>query len=593
MGNRVRSRTMGELSGVVSGTRVRANVAAGDFTPVLVTVPDIEILEVGEYWETSTGVFSWDEEELASAISSQDDPAVRGPVLKLGHIDEREGFDGQPSFGRLINLRLKNNDQTLCCDLAGVPKWLADVMPTAYPRRSIEGWFGAETRTGNTWPFVLTGMALLGAAYPAIHTLDDLPILWGEEMPPMEPADEEDEDQDIVEAETPAGLIRARKVIAMPTWLAKREQDEGKVSAAAGKRGNGGQVKASTSVSDVTSAYYAQLGPGQSWWWIRQVLVNPFQLVVDDDEGGLMLVDVSVDANDNITFGEGQPVKVEYVAAVAANLVEVRKSGQVVAASHGDRVAAGAPEKPTDDADADEDDDDTDDGADDPTEEEQDNVLTDEALRALGLEPGATAEQINAAVMQRAQGGGDGDKSGGGSPDPGSEPSGTPGGGDGGTGGDGDGAGDGDGDGKVTTEPGGTTTPATAPTLTLPEGTVLVDSAQWQEVQQEVAASKQTREQQRVAARDSYLKEACRTGKFPRARIAHYTTMWEADPAGTKTLIDSMAPGLVPVIERGSDAETDPQVAASGTAYPDSWKRDARVVSARNSVSTRVKVVND
>ena len=592
MSDPLRSRAMTNRSGVLSGTRVRASVAAGAPTVDLVTVPDIEILEVGEDWETSTGLFTWDEEDLASAIASQDDPSVRTPVLKLGHTDERDGFDGQPAFGRLINLRTENNDQTLVCDLAGVPKWLADVMPTAYPRRSIEGWFQCETRTGNTWPFVLTGLALLGAAYPAIKTLEDLPILWGAEMPPMEPADEEDEDTEVA-AEMPAGLIRARKVVTVPTWLARRSEQHGEVvSAAAGKRGkSGGQVKASTSVSDVTSAYYDSLGPSQMWWWIRQVLVNPFQLVVDDDEGHLFLVDVNVDGNDNITFGEGQEVKVEYVAAVAANLAEVRKSGQVVAASHADRVAAGAPEKPAEEADDDDDDaDDT--GAngdgDDNQQEEQDIVLTDDALRALGLEPGATTEQINAAILAKAQGGDSGGAGDGGdSPAPGSEPSGTP-----GTGGDGDGdkSGDGDGDGNVTTEPGSG--------VTVPEGMVLVDGDQWALVQQEVAASAKDRQARAQQERDQFIAAACREGKFPRSAVAKYTTMWdnEVKASGnadtTRDLITKMAPGLVPVAERGSDGETDPQVAAS-TAYPEQWKRDPMVVRARNSVSTRLKVVND
>lgn len=156
----------------------------------LVTVPNIQLLEVGEDWETSTGIFSFTAEDLVSAIGSQDDPGVRSPVLKLGHTDPR--FDGQPAIGRVLDMRLENNDQTLVGDLGGVPAWLAEVMPSAYPRRSVEGWFEYTSTTGNTWPFVLTGLALLGAVYPAVDTLEDLELLWGKEPPPPVAAEDVD-----------------------------------------------------------------------------------------------------------------------------------------------------------------------------------------------------------------------------------------------------------------------------------------------------------------------------------------------------------------------------------------------------------------
>jgi hypothetical protein len=144
--------------------------------PSLVTLPNVELLEVGTDWATSTGTFDFDMEDLKSCIASQDDPAVRTPVVKLGHIDPR--FDGQPAIGRIENLRLTNNDQTLVGDLVAMPLWLAKVMYTAYPRRSIEGNLDVTTRTGNTWDMVLTGVALLGTSYPAIDTLEDIQALW-------------------------------------------------------------------------------------------------------------------------------------------------------------------------------------------------------------------------------------------------------------------------------------------------------------------------------------------------------------------------------------------------------------------------------
>jgi hypothetical protein len=560
---------------------VRASVPAGEFTPSLITVPNIEVLEVGEDWETSTGLFTWTEEDLLSAISSQEDPAIRTPVVKLGHVDPR--FDGQPAFGRMGNLRLSVNQQTLIADLIGVPQWLAHIMPSAYPRRSIEGWFGFQSKTGNEWPFVLTAIALLGDAYPAIVTLDDLKILWGGVAPPLYPVDDIEEMEDnYVAASRPNGLIAARRVVTVPNWLHRKNDQAREVSAAAN---GGGQVQATTSMTDVQREWYESLEGPMNWWWIRSILVNPFQLVVDDDEGGLYLVDVTVSASDEITFGEPQSVKVEYVAAVNSNLANVRKSGQIAAASYGDRVAAGAQprEEGTEEG--------TQGAPPDSTEREQDIVLTDAALRALGLEPGATEEQINTAILANLQGNGDGNGEGDGNGTTTTEPA-TP-----GTAVPPNTApaapttapttttpGEGDGDG------GGNTTEQTTGQVTIPEGMTLVDSAAWEEVRGEVAASRSDRTRRAEQERDQFIAACVQTGKFPKARIDHYKNLWSLDPQGTKAALSALPDGLIPVTERGTTGETEVAVEA---AYPESWKRDPHVVRARNSVSTRVKVAND
>ena len=65
----------------------------------------------------------------------------------------------QPSVGRIENLRLTNNSQTLVGDLVGVPVWLAKVMPSAYPRRSIEGFFEYPSRIEKLSPEELRRVA--------------------------------------------------------------------------------------------------------------------------------------------------------------------------------------------------------------------------------------------------------------------------------------------------------------------------------------------------------------------------------------------------------------------------------------------------
>ncbi len=50
----------------------------------------------------------------------------------------------------------------------------ADAMPTSWPNRSLEGVVGYTDADGRVWPFVLTGLALLGATAPAIGNLAEL-----------------------------------------------------------------------------------------------------------------------------------------------------------------------------------------------------------------------------------------------------------------------------------------------------------------------------------------------------------------------------------------------------------------------------------
>ena len=345
--------------------------------PELVTIPRVELLEVGENWETSTGVFTFDTERLVSCIASQDDPAVRTPVIKLGHVDPR--FDGQPSFGRIINLRLENNDQTLVCDFAGVPLWMAQTMASAFPRRSIEGLLDVTTRTGNEWPMVLTGVALLGDAYPAIETLEDIQALWGSTPPKLYPV----EDVEEIAASSPNKFI-VRKDDTMPSWLNKK-----KVAAAQ-------PVKASVSIDSIRVAYYAQLDRGQTWWWIREMRAEPLELIVDDDEGHLYRVSVTINGEEP-EFGEPSMVKIEYVAASGAPTVE-QISGQILAASYDDPEASGRTSRPDEENSAT-----LSTNANASTEGDGDDMLTEQELAALGLPADASREQVADAIMKLTQ----------------------------------------------------------------------------------------------------------------------------------------------------------------------------------------------
>lgn len=519
--------------------------------PALVTLPNVELLEVGERWETSTGVFDFTQNDLVACIASQEDPALRTPVIKLGHVDPR--FDGQPSLGRILNLRLTNNNQTLVGDFVGMPLWLGQVMYSAYPRRSIEGNFAVTTRTGNTWDMILTGVALLGDAYPAIDTLEDIQALWGETPPTLYPV------EDVEEIAASGSFFRARKVDDMPNWLRKKEE----VAASS-------PVQASVSLDTVRRTFYDSLGPNEMWWWVREVRINPLTLIVDDDEGGLWEVPVTVSGSDEVTFGEPTAVKIEYVAASGAPIAAAQ-AGQVVAATHSTPEEAGRTSRPVSGEDAT-----MASGTDQTTDMEDTPLLTDEELAALGLEPGATREQISAAILgqstQEGEPGTDGNPQS--QPetpatDPAAEPATAP---------------EGDGEAEQETEP-------EAPSgVQVPDGMVLVDAATLEEMRTGIAASNQLVKRQEKADRDAILDGAIRAGKFPKGRRAHYENLLLSDPVGGKALIATLEPGVVPVTEIGEQG-SEVAAAAEQTAYPTGWRKT--VEAGRKTLGDRVKVVQD
>ncbi|AWT55806.1 hypothetical protein [Mycolicibacterium smegmatis] len=134
-------------------------------------VPNLELLKTGR-WDGITGEFEFGPEHLASAVEAHEAGVMgRKAVVKLGHTGMG---DGAPALGYVDRLRLTDQRTTLVGDLAGVPKAVAALLPRAWLDRSIEGYMGFTDDTGRVWPFVLTALALLGAAAPAVRTLKSL-----------------------------------------------------------------------------------------------------------------------------------------------------------------------------------------------------------------------------------------------------------------------------------------------------------------------------------------------------------------------------------------------------------------------------------
>jgi hypothetical protein len=244
--------------------------------------------------------------------SATHDPGIPSPRLKLTQTEDTHGTAiTEPAFGRVTNLRFDELRQTLIGDYEGVPAWLAEVLPAAYPNRSVEVIHGVTTPTGRCHNSVILAVQLLGVEWPGCTVLSDLPLYYTNEVP----------------------------------------------SDVTIKLGGGmGRVDASIAVEDIRREYYDELDEtGNYSWWIQTILIDPNQLVVNDEmEGQLYTVDFTTDGDGNVTFGEPSPVKIQYVPdtsddeddmaagglvikpkMVAASYRSPRESGRIIKASKG------------------------------------------------------------------------------------------------------------------------------------------------------------------------------------------------------------------------------------------------------------------
>lgn len=148
----------------------------------LVTVKDRELMKVGKWAVHSGGDFNVTPDLIKSALSAHESGVLRKPTIRLGHNDPR--FTGDPAVGWVDNVRASEDGTTLLGDLVGVPKWLADNMPSAYPSLSIEGMYDYTAPDGSSHDFILTGLALLGATQPgigALKSVQDVEALYSPE----------------------------------------------------------------------------------------------------------------------------------------------------------------------------------------------------------------------------------------------------------------------------------------------------------------------------------------------------------------------------------------------------------------------------
>jgi hypothetical protein len=546
------------------------------------TLTGVPIVETGIEYPTSTGAITLTAEDLASIVEAQNDPAIVTPRLKLGHTDVRfNNMDGEPAFGVVQNMQLTNNGNTVICDYVGVPDWLAEIMPTAYPNRSIEGNWDVETVTGHKWQFVVTDVALLGVVWPGISTLDDLEIALSDAGPEGVTMAEratvlaesvsdtpwsnfKDSDYNDAQYSKAAVYDRGKCNDAMKNATAKQRyslpvrEPSGKlnrngVHSAAGRvnQVTGGcadalkaaattlvnmyknslkedppasltslasSLAASTNAEDVRRSFYDTVATqenGQYWWWIRALLLDPNELIVDDDDGGLYRIPFNM-GDDEVTFSDPIPVKIQYVdqPATAASF-----AGAVIASVYSDSKSSrpDTRSKPI-----------------------VTSINLDALRKRLNLPESATEAEINSALEnEETPPSGQGEES---------VPA------------------EGSGEAPAATSEGDSSAESTATAASRGE-TVTVDRDTFAKMQSDAALGRQAYERQQTSDRDSYLVAAVKKGKFAPARVEHWRKAWDADPEGTKATIDSLAEGLIPVGQLGA-APNEEGDTVNATAYP-------------------------
>ena len=461
--------------------------------PCLVTVPNVEILHAGIEYNLSTGPTTFTPEDLMDVVmAANEDGSIPNPRLKIGHIDPRFNdtaiYDGSPAFGKATNLRLSDNGTSVYADYVGVPKWLADIMPAAFPSRSIEGYWNVESQMGKKWRFVLSACSVLGVTWPGVTVLEDLPQYYGAELP-----------DDVV-------------------------VDPALISATGGDPGvkipfRKSESTASANLDDVRRAFYNDWmhdHPEANWWWVQAVLTDPNELVVEDDETGqLYKIPFSSDDNSLVSFGDAAAVRIDYIPddresqkAAASHIAATLAVGRKVIASYPDRAAS----RP-----------DTTGGAMDPKEvrkrlglpEDASDEQVREALKELNTLAGVTEVEPPAPAAAPAAA----------PPAPAAvvEPSAEP-----------------------VVEPQSQPIAASA----LPPGTVLVDGEQWKATVAASQEASEFVQRQKERDREGLVSAAIKDGRIAPASKEHWSKLLATDPNAAETLA-GLAKGLIPVEARG------------------------------------------
>ena len=115
--------------------------------------------------------------------------------------------------------------------------------------------------------------------------------------------------------------------------------------------------------------------------------------------------------------------------------------------------------------------------------------------------------------------------------------------------------------------------PQPAVDMQVPEGTVLVDKGQWEQVKQDAEAGRQARAEQVTARRDALIADALREGRISPANSEAYRAMLDVDEERAARVLSALQPNTaVPVTEIGHAGGQGDEVAeVVDDAYPSNW----------------------
>jgi hypothetical protein len=459
--------------------------------PALSAQPNVEIAMTGQ-WDISTGRVTLTDDDFSNAIAALDCPAVRKPVLKLGHTDTRFNQpvgDGQPTVGWIDNMATTDSGHTIVGDYVGMPGWLGPILPSAYPDRSMEATWDFMCQLGHVHPFVITAVALLGETPPGIGTLEslqDVASLYGVDMAAS---------RSMHDRGFSVSIHASKGAPTMPNP-------------------NPREVAAGVTTEDIRRTYY-ETAPYSVW--IKEFELDPLQLIVTDEaDGSYSRIPVTLE-NGEFTFGDAIPVEIEYV-----DKPEDANSGTTAAASAGSRIVYasrdesrpatagnkppvqaapkpvtpaevakrvhGAPIKAAE------------------TGRESGEMDPAKIREALGLAADASDDDVIAAATALRQ---------------------------------------------PNTDPAPNSDPAPAAPVAAGAGVVVLDQSVVTELQKQAERGNHAYEMMRKNERDSIISAAINDGKFAPGRREYWEKLWDADPDGTRTQIETLAKNLVPLAASG------------------------------------------
>lgn len=316
--------------------------------------------------------------------------------------------------------------------------------------------------------------------------------------------------------------------------------------------GRPSNVAAQVSTGDIVDAFYHDFATeesGRYWWWCREILIDPEELIVEGHDA-LYRVPFTL-GDDTVDFGEPREVRIQYVDALA-RADQVAAALDAIASVRGEKVAARFHERPKSRPKA--------------TSQEGGSMDADQLRSLLKLSADVPDEEVFKIARQRLsnqepEDPPDGEEPEGGTPEPQTPGTGTD------------------------NEP---ATPA--------EGTVQVDAAALAELRNQASQGAEARRVQLQAESDRILDQAVEDGKIPPARRKHWASLMNADREGAIQQLAALEDNVIPINARGEGRQNGGEgdtTGQEGFGYPAGMFPEVAARKERVAAGARSRVQTD